>query len=120
MSMHNIILVDLDDQIQGVIESCLREQQFKITRVDSDSWSGTCEQVALVIFKATDDVQHVQRLCASIRGQFGQSVPLLACVGRYTFAAIRPLLETDLQEIIITPFDADEFRTKLAQMELKY
>ncbi len=43
---------------------------------------------------------------------------LLACVGRYVFPAIRPLLETDLQGLIMTPFDAREFRKKLDQMEL--
>jgi hypothetical protein len=37
---------------------------------------------------------------------------------RYVFSTIRPLLETDLQGLIMTPFDAREFREKLDQMEL--
>ncbi len=60
------------------------------------------------------------QLCASMRNRFDQSVPLLACVGRYVFPAIRPLLETELQGLIMTPFDAREFREKLDQMELGF
>ncbi len=56
----------------------------------------------------------------SIRNRVGQSVPLLACIGRYVFPAIRPLLETDLQGLIMTPFDAREFRETLDQMELGF
>ena len=55
-----------------------------------------------------------------MRSRFGQSVPLLACVTRYVFLAVRPLLETDLQGLIMTPFDAREFREKLDQMELGF
>ena len=73
-----------------------------------------------MVFRATDDVRQVRQLCASMRSRFGQSVPLLACVGRYVFPTIRPLLETDLQGVIITPFDAREFRGKLDQMELVF
>ncbi len=69
---------------------------------------------------ATDDVRQTQELCASMRNRFGQSVPLLACVGRYVLPAIRPLLETDLQGLIMAPFDAREFRQKLDQMELGF
>ena len=78
------------------------------------------EQVVLVVFTATEDVRRTQELCASMRNRFGQSVPLLACVGRYVFPNIRPLLETDLQGLIMTPFDAREFREKLDQMELGF
>ena len=46
-----------------------------------------------------------------MRNRFGD-VPLLACAGRYVFPTIRPLLETDLQGLIVTPFDASEFRAK--------
>ncbi len=39
---------------------------------------------------------------------------------RYVFPTIRPLLDTDLQGLIMTPFDAREFREKLDQMELGF
>ena len=39
---------------------------------------------------------------------------------RYVFANIQPLLETDLQGLIMTPFDARQFREKLDQMELGF
>jgi|GEM_PF-3972867 len=38
----------------------------------------------------------------------------------YVFPTIRPLLETDIQCLIMTPFDAREFREKLDQMELGF
>ena len=115
-----IILAGLDDQSRSVIESCLPNEQFKVTQVAPESGNETDEQVVLVVFTATDDVRQVRQLCASMRNRFGQSVPLLACVGRYVFPAIRPLLETDLQGLIMTPFDAREFREKLDQMELGF
>ena len=46
--------------------------------------------------------------------------PLLACVGRYEFPTIRPLLGTDLQGLIMAPFDGREFRAKVDQMELGF
>ncbi len=55
-----------------------------------------------------------------MRNRFGQSVPLLACAGRYVSPTIRPLLETDLQGLIMTPFDASEFRAKMDQMALGF
>ncbi len=73
-----------------------------------------------MVFTATDDVPQARQLWASMRNRFGQSVPLLACVGRYVFPAIRPLLETDLQGLIMTPFDAREFRQKLDEMALGF
>jgi len=60
------------------------------------------------------------KLCASMRNRFGPSVALLACVGRYVFPTIRPLLERDIQCLIMTPFGAREFREKLDQMELGF
>ncbi len=33
---------------------------------------------------------------------------------------IRPLLDTDLQCLIMTPFDASEFRAKMDQMALGF
>ncbi len=115
-----IIQAGLDDQNRSVIESCLPNDQVKITQVDPESGNETHEQVVLVVFTATDDVSQTQELCASMRSRFGQSVPLLACVVRYVFPNIRPLLETDLQGLIMTPFDAREFREKLDQMELGF
>ncbi len=115
-----IILAGLDDQSRRVIESCLPNDQFKVTEVDPESGSETHEQVVLVVFTATEDVGQVRQLCASMRNRFGSGVPLLACVGRYVFPAIRPLLETDLGGLIMTPFDAREFREKLDQMELGF
>ncbi len=90
------------------------------SQLDPESANETLEQVGLVVFTATDDVRRTQELCASMRSRFGQSVPLLACVGRYVFPNIRPLLETDLQGLIMTPFDARTFREKLDQMELGF
>ena len=55
-----------------------------------------------------------------MRNRFGPSVALLACVGRYVFPTIRPLLERDIQCLIMTPFGAREFREKLDQMELGF
>ena len=78
-----IILAGLDDQSRSVIESCLPNEQFKVTQVAPESGNETDEQVVLVVFTATDDVRQVRQLCASMRNRFGQSVPLLACVGRY-------------------------------------
>lgn len=115
-----IILAGLDDQSRSVIESCLPDDQFTITQVDPESANETHEQVAIVVFTATEDVHRTQELCASMRNRFGQSVPLLACVGRYVFPAIRPLLGTDLQGLIITPFDSRELRAKMDQMELGF
>ncbi len=115
-----IILEGLDDQSRSVVESCLPNDQFKVTQVDPESGNETHERVVLVVFTATDDVLEVRQLCASMRNRFGQSVPLLACVGRYVFPAIQPLLETDLQGLIVTPFDASEFRAKMDQMELGF
>ena len=115
-----IILAGLDDQSRSVIESCLPNDQFTVTQVDPESGNETLEQVVLVVFTATEDVRRTQELCASMRNRFGQSAPLLACVGRYVFPAIRPLLETDLQGLIMTPFDAREFRAQLDQMELGF
>ncbi len=103
-----------------MIERCLPNEQFKVTRVDPETGNETHEQVVLVVFTATDDVRQVRQLCASMRNRFGQSVPLLACVGRYVFPAIRPLIETELQGLIMTPYDAGEFREKLDQMELGF
>ncbi len=77
-----IILAGLDDQSRSVIESCLPNEQFKVTQVAPESGNETDEQVVLVVFTATDDVRQVRQLCASMRNRFGQSVPLLACVGR--------------------------------------
>ena len=91
-----IILAGLDDQSRSVIESCLPNDQFEITQVDPESGNETHEQVVLVVFTPTDDVRQTQELCASMRNRFGPSVPLLACVGRYVFPTIRPLLETDI------------------------
>ena len=113
-------LEGLDDQSRSVIESCLPNDEFKVIQVHPESENEKHEQAVLVVFMATDDVQRTQELCASMRNRFGQSVPLLACVGRYVFPNIRPLLETDLQGLIMTPFDAKEFRGKLDQMELGF
>ncbi len=115
-----ILLAGLDDQSRSVIESCLPNDQFTITQVDFESANQTHEPVVLVVFTATDDVCRTQELCASMRNRFGQSVPLLACVGRYVFPNIRPLLETDLQGLVMIPFDARELREKLDQMELGF
>ncbi len=115
-----IILAGLDDQSRSVVESCLPNDQFKVTQIDPESGNETHEQVDLVVFTATDDLRQTQGLCASLRSRFGQNVPLLACVGRYVFPDIRPLLETDLQGLIMAPFDAREFRGKLDQMELGF
>jgi len=115
-----IILAGLDDQSRSVVESCLPNDQVKIIQVDPESGNETHEQVVLVVFTATDDVSQTKELCASMRNRFGPSVPLLACVGRYVFPTIRPLLETDIQCLIMTPFDAREFREKLDQMELGF
>ncbi len=113
-----IILAGLDDHSRSVVESCLPSDQFKITQVDPESGNEPHEQTALVVFTVTDDLRQTQELCASLRNRFGQNVPLLACAGRYVFPAIRPLLETDLQGLIMTAFDAREFGEKLDQMEL--
>ncbi len=115
---HCIILAGLDDQSRSVVESCLPNDQFKITQVDPESGNQPHEQAVLVVFTATEDYRPTQDLCASLRNRFGQNVPLLACAGRYVFPSIRLLLETDLQGLIMTPFDASEFREKLDQMEL--
>ena len=115
-----IVLAGLDDQSRSVIESCLPNEQFKVTQVAPESGNETDEQVVLVVFTATDDVRQVRQLCASMRNRFGQSVPLLTCVGRYVFPAIRPPLETELQGLNMTPFDAREFSEKLHQMELGF
>ena len=115
-----IILAGLDDQTRSVIESCVPNDQFEITQVDPESGNETHEQVGLVLFTPTDDVRQTQELCVSMRNRFGPSVPLLACVGRYVFPTIRPLIETDIQCLIMTPFDAREFREKLDQTELGF
>ena len=115
-----IILAGLDDQSRSVVESCLPNDQFKITQVDPESGNEPHEQADLVVITATDDLRQTQELCASMRSRFGQNATLLACVGRYVLPTIRPLLETDLQGLIITPFDAREFRGKLDQMELAF
>ena len=115
---HCIILAGLDDQSRSVVESCLPNDQFKITQVDPESGNEPHEQASLVVFTATEDYRPTQKLCASLRNRFGQNVPLLACAGRYVFPSIRILLEADLQGLIMTPFDASEFREKLDQMEL--
>ncbi len=103
-----------------MIERCLPNEQVKVTQVDLESGNETHEQVVLVVFTATDDVRQVRQLCASMRNRFGQSMSLMACVGRYVFPAIQPLIETELQGLIVTPFDAREFREKLDQMELGF
>jgi len=107
-------------RLRGWLNSCLPNDQFKITQVDPESGKDTHEDVVLVVFTAVDDVRQVQQLCTSMRNCFGHSVPLLARVGRYVFPAIRPLLGTDLQGLIMTPFDTREFRDMLDQMELGF
>ena len=62
----------------------------------------------------------LMELCASFQGRFGTDVPLRVCCGRYVYPAMRPLLETDLQELIMAPFNAIEFRERLNQMELGF
>ncbi len=114
-----IILAGLDDQSRSVIESCLPNDQFEVTQVDPESGTKRT-RVVLVVFTATEDVLQVQQRCASMRNRFGQSVPLLVCAGRYVSPTIRPLLETDLQGLIMTPFDASEFRAKMDQMALGF
>ena len=115
-----IILAGLDAQSQSVVESCLPTDQCKITQVDPESGNEPHEQADLVVFATTDDLRQTQDRCASMRSRFGQTVPLLACVGRYVFPTIRPLLGTDLQGVIITPFDASELRSELDQLELRF
>ena len=55
-----------------------------------------------------------------IDGHVGQGVPLLACAGRYVFPSIRPLLGNFHQDLIVLPFDADEFRRKLDSLDLGF
>ncbi len=59
-------------------------------------------------------------MCGLMRNRFGPSVALLACVGWYVFPTIRPLLERDIQCLIMTPLGGREFREKLDQMELGF
>ncbi len=66
-----IILAGLGDQDRSVIESCLPNDQFKVTQVDPESGNETHERVVLVVFTATDDVRQVRQLCASMRNRFG-------------------------------------------------
>jgi len=115
-----IILAGLDDQSQSVLESCVPKDQCKLTRVDLESGNEPHEQVDLVVFAATDDLRQTQDLCAAMRSRFGQNVPLLACVGRYVYPTIRPLIGTDLQGVIMTPFDTSELRSELDQLELRF
>ena len=117
---HCIIVVGLDDQNRRVIEACLMEDRFKIVVVDSEPENASQQNADLVIFAGPDDCHRTQEQCASLRRQFGQHAPLLACVGRYVFPAISPLLESDLQGIIMTPLDASEFRRTLDQLELGF
>ncbi|MFQ5529730.1 MAG: hypothetical protein ACE5FP_05210, partial [Gemmatimonadota bacterium] len=109
--IRSIILAGLDDQSRQTVESCLSSDEFEITQLESGSGNEQQEQAHLVILRATtDDVRQVRELCDSLRTRFGRGVPLLACVGRYVFPTVRPLLGTELQGVIITPFDAAEFR----------
>ncbi|MFQ5530683.1 MAG: hypothetical protein ACE5FP_10115 [Gemmatimonadota bacterium] len=115
-----VILVDLDDQSRDVIESCLSNGGLEIVHLDSELGGAPHHDARLIVFAAEDDLDQVRRLCDSIRNRFGQNAPLLACVGRYVFPTIRPLLQTDIQGLLITPFDADEFRRKLERMGLEF
>ena len=114
-----IILAGLDDQSRSVIESCLPNDQFEVTQVDPESGNETHERVVWSSSRPRMMFIWYGQLCASMRNRFGD-VPLLACAGRYVFPTIRPLLETDLQGLIVTPFDASEFRAKMDQMELGF
>ncbi len=117
---HCIILAGLDAQSQSVVESCVPNHQCKLTEVDLELVNEPPEQVDLVVFAATDDLLQTQDLCAAMRSRFGRNVPLLACVGRYVYPTIRPLIGTDLQAVIMTPFDANELRSELDQLELRF
>jgi len=121
MSMkHRIVTADLDDRSRSAVEGCLPPDHFEITSLDQNERPAIPERVDLVIFRAADDTEPTRELCDSLRRRVGRGVPLIACVGRYVYPLIRPLLGGDIQSLIITPFTAAELRQKLDELDLEF
>lgn len=116
----HILVADLDDRSRSAVEECLSSDQFEIAVLDADKEPALSTPIDLVVFRTADDLEPTREMCKTIRSQVGQDVPLMACTGRYVYPSMRPLLGSDVQSLLIMPFDADELREKLNELDLGF
>ena len=115
-----IIVIQLDEQSRSTIKECLTPAHFEITELDDEASVASPERMDLMIVRAEDSPARMEEFCRELRARCVQNVPIMACVGRYTYPLIKPLLGNAFQSIIITPFKPEEFRKKLDEMDLGF
>ena len=117
---HHILVAGLNDRSRSAVEECLSSDQVEITVLDADKEPAPSAPIDLVVLRVADDLEPTRELCRTIRSRVGQDIPLVACVGRYVFPTIRPLLGNEVQSLLITPFTASELRQKLNELDLGF
>ncbi|MHC4477856.1 MAG: hypothetical protein ACYTEL_19615 [Planctomycetota bacterium] len=115
-----IIIIKLDEQSRLAIKECLSSAYFVFTEIDEGEISSLPQQADLAILCALDTLTEMEEFCAKLRSRIGHYVPIMVCAGRYTYPVIKPLLGNVIQSMAITPFDAQEFRRELDELDLGF
>ena len=87
-----IVIADLDDASRSIVQECLPSDHFQRVEFRENEQLGATGQVDLVIFRAAKEMKRTMEICATLRSKVGLGAPLMACVGMYANAVIRPLL----------------------------
>jgi hypothetical protein len=116
----HVLVANLDDRSRSAVEECFSSEHPATAVLDADAEPAVSGAVDLVVLGVADDTEPTRELCQTIRSRVGPDVPLVACAVRYVYPLIRPLLGSDVQSLLITPFDAGELREKVDELDLGF
>lgn len=115
-----IVIGDLDDVSRSVVQECLPSDHFQLVEFRENEPLVATGHVDLVVFRAAKEKDQIMEICATLRSSVGLGAPLMACVGMYDYAVVRPLLGNVVRSIIIAPFNTTEFRKKLDELDMGF
>ncbi len=115
-----IVVADLDTPVRSIVNECLPSDHCDMAEFDEKVNVASTARVDLLIFRAPNDFERTEALCATLRSRFGQGAPWLCRAGRYVYPLIRQLLGNAVQSMIIMPFDARELRQRLDELDLGF